>query len=98
MSEKSLTRSEIADAVQARLGLPRRMIEDVVNDLFGLIRETLARGEDVKVSGFGAFQVRRMESRPGRNPRTGQTIPIPAQTVVRFKLGEGLRKALRGRS
>ena len=98
MSENSLTRSEIADAVQARLGLPRRMIEDMVNDLFGLIRETLARGEDVKISGFGNFEVHRMDARPGRNPRTGETIPIPAQTVVRFKPGDALRKALRGRS
>lgn len=92
-----MTKADIVAAVQAKMGLPKRTTAQVVDDLFEIIKTTLEKGESVKISGFGNFEVREAEARPGRNPRTGEEITIPARRVLRFKASPVLRKAINHR-
>jgi len=87
----TLTKAELADLLFQRVGLNKREAKDVVENVFTEIRDTLARGEAVKLSGFGNFQVRNKPPRPGRNPKTGELIPIPARRVVTFHPSQKLR-------
>jgi len=87
----TLTKAELADLLFQRVGLNKREAKDVVESVFAEIRDTLARGETVKLSGFGNFQVRDKPPRPGRNPKTGEIIPIPARRVVTFHASQKLR-------
>jgi len=80
----TLTKAELADLLFERLGLNKRESKDMVEAFFELIHGSLVRGSDVKLSGFGNFQIRRKAPRPGRNPRTGEAIPIKARQVVTF--------------
>jgi integration host factor subunit alpha len=73
------------------LGLNKRESKEIVEDFFGQIGEILQTGEDVKLSGFGNFELRDKSPRPGRNPRTGEDVPITARRVVTFKPGQKLR-------
>lgn len=92
--EKVLTKGDIVEAVQSRMGLSRKTTLGVVDDLLELIKDTLERGESVKISGFGNFETRKKTPRPGRNPRTGQEVTITARRVVTFKPSGVLRKML----
>lgn len=80
----TLTKSELADQLYEQIGFNKRESKDMVDAFFDRIRDALARGEDVKLSGFGHFQLREKAQRPGRNPRTGEIIPIAARRVVIF--------------
>ena len=80
----TLTKAELAEQLYERIGLNKRESKDMVDAFFDRIREALARGDDVKLSGFGHFQLREKAQRPGRNPRTGEIIPIAARRVVIF--------------
>ena len=75
-------------------GLNKREAKDIVDTFFEEIRDALARGEPVKLSGFGNFQVRNKPPRPGRNPKTGETIPIAARRVVTFHASQKLKDAI----
>ncbi|MBW2060570.1 MAG: integration host factor subunit alpha [Deltaproteobacteria bacterium] len=93
-----MTKADIVSAVQAKMGFPRRVTSSVVDDLFEIIKETLVKGESVKVSGFGNFEVREKKARRGRNPRTGEEITISARRVLKFKPSQVLRKAINNQS
>lgn len=87
----SLTKAEIADRLFEEVGLNKREAKEFVDAYFEAIREALERGENVKLSGFGNFQLRKKNQRPGRNPKTGEEIPISARRVVTFRPGQKLR-------
>ena len=74
-----------------RLGLNKRESKDMVEAFFEIIHATLVQGNDVKLSGFGNFNIRRKAPRPGRNPRTGESIPIKARNVVTFHASHKLK-------
>ena len=92
----TLTKAELADLLFERLGLNKRESKDMVEAFFEIIHEALITGKDVKMSGFGNFNIRRKASRPGRNPRTGETIPIKARNVVTFHASHKLKGAVQG--
>jgi integration host factor subunit alpha len=80
----TLTKADIASLLYQRMGINKRESRELVEAFFEEIRQELWAGRDVKISGFGNFEVRRKTSRPGRNPRTGELVPIAARTVVSF--------------
>lgn len=87
----ALTKAELAESLFADLGLNKREAKEFVDLFFETIRLQLERGEEVKLSGFGNFELRTKNSRPGRNPKTGEEIPISARRVVTFRPGQKLR-------
>jgi integration host factor subunit alpha len=92
----TLTKAEIADLLFERLGLNKRESKDMVDAFFDIIQRTLVSGQDVKLSGFGNFNLRSKASRPGRNPRTGVSIPIKARNVVTFHASQKLKAIVQG--
>lgn len=95
MSEtQTLTKAEIAETLFERVGLNKRESKDIVETFFEEIREALVGGDAVKLSGFGNFQVRDKPARPGRNPKTGEVIPIAARRVVTFHASQKLKEAV----
>ena len=90
----SLTKAELAELLYERIGLNKRESKDMVDAFFDLIRDTLASGHDVKLSNFGNFHLRNKAQRPGRNPRTGEIIPIQARRVVTFHPSQKLKEQL----
>ena len=92
----TLTKAELADLLFERLGLNKRESKDMVEAFFDLIHSTLVAGADVKMSGFGNFNIRRKAPRPGRNPRTGESIPIKARNVVTFHASHKLKGVVQG--
>jgi integration host factor subunit alpha len=76
--------------------LNKRESKEMVEAFFDLVGGTLAQGEDVKLSGFGNFQIRRKAPRPGRNPRTGESIPINERQVVTFHASHKLKAMVQG--
>jgi integration host factor subunit alpha len=87
----ALTKAEIAEALFDELGLNKREAKEFVDLFFEEIRQRLEVGEEVKLSGFGNFELRTKNRRPGRNPKTGEEIPISARRVVTFRPGQKLR-------
>lgn len=87
----ALTKAELAEALFEELGLNKREAKEFVDLFFEVIRERLEAGEEVKLSGFGNFELRSKNQRPGRNPKTGEEIPISARRVVTFRPGQKLR-------
>ena len=87
----SLTKADIADRLFEEVGLNKREAKEFVDAYFEAIRQALEKGENVKLSGFGNFQLREKNQRPGRNPKTGKEIPISARRVVTFRPGQKLR-------
>jgi integration host factor subunit alpha len=92
----TLTKAELAELLFERLGLNKRESKDMVEAFFDLIQKTLLTGDDVKMSGFGNFNIRRKAPRPGRNPRTGEAIPIKARNVVTFHASHKLKGVVQG--
>jgi len=87
----TLTKAELAELLFERVGLNKREAKDMVETFFDEIRAALERGESVKLSGFGNFQLRDKPQRPGRNPKTGEEIPISARRVVTFHASQKLK-------
>ncbi|MCL7824692.1 integration host factor subunit alpha [Pasteurella multocida] len=87
----TLTKVELADNLIEKLHLNKRDAKELVENFFEEIRVALETGEDVKLSGFGNFELRDKSSRPGRNPKTGESVPVFARRVVAFKPGQKLR-------
>ena len=79
-----------------RLGLNKRESKDMVEAFFESVQGALVERHDVKLSGFGNFQIRRKAARPGRNPRTGEVIPIQARNVVTFHASQKLKSMVQG--
>ena len=92
----TLTKAELADLLFERLGLNKRESKDMVEAFFDIIHAALITGRDVKMSGFGNFNIRRKAPRPGRNPRTGEAIPIKARNVVTFHASHKLKDVVQG--
>lgn len=87
----ALTKAEVAEHLFEKVGLSKRDAKDMVEMFFEEIRETLESGDQVKLSGFGNFDLRHKSQRPGRNPKTGEDIPISARKVVTFRPGQKLK-------
>ena len=92
----TLTKAELSELLFDRLGLNKRESKDMVEAFFDIIHQTLVEGDDVKLSGFGNFNIRRKAPRPGRNPRTGESIPIKARNVVTFHASHKLKAIVQG--
>lgn len=90
----TLTKAELAEALFDKVGLNKRESKDIVETFFDRIRDALEQGAHVKLSGFGNFQVRDKPARPGRNPKTGEVIPISARRVVTFHASQKLKQAV----
>ncbi len=87
----ALTKADMVDQLTIRLRLTRQQARKLVDGFFEEISQSLADGKEVKLSGFGNFELKDKKSRPGRNPKTGESIPIEARRVVTFKAGQKLR-------
>lgn len=87
----ALTKAEMADRLYEELGLNKREAKEMVEIFFEEIRDSLVQNEQVKLSGFGNFDLRDKRQRPGRNPKTGEEIPISARRVVTFRPGQKLK-------
>jgi integration host factor subunit alpha len=92
----TLTKAELAELLFERLGLNKRESKDMVEAFFDIVHAALVTGTDVKLSGFGNFNIRRKAPRPGRNPRTGEAIPIKARNVVTFHASHKLKGLVQG--
>ena len=88
----ALTKAEMAELLYEDVGLNKREAKEFVDAFFDALREALEQGRQIKLSGFGNFDLRRKNQRPGRNPKTGQQIPISARTVVTFRPGQKLKE------
>jgi integration host factor subunit alpha len=91
---RTITKAELSDTLFERVGLNKRESKDMVDAFFDEIRTALERGESVKLSGFGNFQLRDKPQRPGRNPKTGEEIAITARRVVTFHPSQKLKAAV----
>ena len=87
----TLTKAELADLLFEKVGLNKREAKDMVESFFEEIRVSLEKGDGVKLSGFGNFELRDKPERPGRNPKTGEEIPITARRVVTFHASQKLK-------
>jgi integration host factor subunit alpha len=92
----TLTKAELSELLFDRLGLNKRESKDMVEAFFEIVHGSLVQTQDVKLSGFGNFNIRRKASRPGRNPRTGESIPIKARNVVTFHASHKLKSIVQG--
>ena len=90
----ALTKAQLADLLFDQIGLNKRESKDMIDAFFDLIAVSLVDGTDVKISGFGNFQIRTKAPRPGRNPRTGEAIPIQARRVVTFHASHKLKEQI----
>ena len=91
MSDGALTKADLGEKLYEDLGLNKREAKELVELFFEEIRHALENNEQVKLSGFGNFELRDKSQRPGRNPKTGEEIPISARRVVTFRPGQKLK-------
>lgn len=90
----ALTKAQLSELLFEQIGLNKRESKDMVDAFFDLVSRSLVEGEDVKITGFGNFQIRTKSPRPGRNPRTGEAIPIAARRVVTFHASQKLKEQI----
>jgi DNA-binding protein HU-beta len=91
-----VNKSQLADQVAAKTEMSRREATDAVDAVLATIEESLTRGGEINITGFGKFHVAQRNARQGRNPRTGETIQIQAARVPRFTAGASLKSAVKG--
>jgi len=91
MSDRTLTRADLAEAVYQEVGLSRSESSQLVESVLNEIADTLVKGETVKLSSFGSFQVREKGGRVGRNPKTGEEVPIAPRRVLVFRASHVLK-------
>lgn len=96
-SMETLTRAEIAEAINRKLGLSRSESLAMVESILNLMTDALAKGENVKVSGFGTFLLRDKAERVGRNPKTGVEVPITPRRVLTFRASQMLKDGIAGK-
>ena len=94
----ALTKAQLVDLLFDHVGLNKRESKDMVDAFFDLVADSLVEGDDVKISGFGNFQIRTKAARPGRNPRTGEIIPIGERRVVTFHASSKLKEQIQAAS
>ena len=87
----TLTKADLADLLFEQVGLNKREAKDMVEAFFEELRTAVEKGDSVKLSGFGNFELRKKSERPGRNPKTGEEIPITARRVVTFHASQKLK-------
>ena len=92
----ALTKAQLAELLFDQIGLNKRESKDMIDAFFDLVSQKLVDGEDVKISGFVNFQIRTKAARPGRNPRTGESIPIEARRGVTFHASHKLKEHIQG--
>lgn len=92
----ALTKAQIVDSVQKRTGFPRNRSTELVENILEIMKQALANGEDVLISGFGKFCVKEKNARKGRNPATGEDIILDQRKVVTFKCSPVLRNKING--
>lgn len=90
----TLTKADMIDRLTIRLRMTRQDARKLVDTFFGEISQSLADGKEVKLSGFGNFELKDKKSRPGRNPKTGEVVAIKARRVVTFKAGQKFRRQI----
>ena len=90
----ALTKAQLAAMLYDQVGLNKRDAKDMIDAFFDLVVNHLISGEDVKITGFGNFQIRTKAPRPGRNPRTGEEVPIQARRVVTFHASLKLKEQI----
>lgn len=93
---ETLTRAEIAEAINRRLGLSRSESLAMVESILSLMSDSLAKGENLKISGFGTFLLRDKAQRIGRNPKTGVEVPITPRRVLTFRASQMLKERIAG--
>ena len=91
---KTVTKADLAEHLFERIGLNKREAKEFVDLFFEELRNALIAGESVKLTGFGNFEIRKKSERPGRNPKTGQEIPISARKVVTFHASQKLKERM----
>jgi integration host factor subunit alpha len=89
--KSTMTKADIIEAIYSKVGFSKKEAADLVEMIFNMIKDTLARGEKIKISGFGNFVVRDKNPRTGRNPQTGEAIKITQRRVLTFKPSQVLR-------
>ena len=94
MSDKTLTRADLVEAVVLEVGLPRHEAAELVETVLQELSSTLARGEPVKLSSFGSFGIREKRQRIGRNPKTGKEVPITPRRVLVFRASNIMKKRI----
>ena len=87
-----MNKSDLIEKVVEKINLPKKRAELIVNLLFDAMTQALAEGERIEIRGFGSFISKQYRARTGRNPRTGQTIPVPEKRLPFFKVGKELRE------
>jgi integration host factor subunit alpha len=90
----ALTKALLAEMLFEQIGLNKRESKDMIDAFYDLVINSLVDGDDVKITGFGNFQIRTKAPRPGRNPRTGESIPIEARRVVTFHASQKLKELI----
>ncbi len=90
----SMTKADMVELVYERIGVSKRESARIVETIFDVIKETLEQGDNVKISGFGSFNIQHKKPRRGRNPQTGEEITISARRVLGFKASNVLREQL----
>lgn len=91
-----MTKNDIVQNIYKNMGYSKKESADIVESLFEIMKESLAAGDKIKISGFGNFVVKAKSPRRGRNPQTGDEISISARKVLTFKASQVLRKSLNG--
>ena len=91
-----MNKGEMADRLAARTGLSKSVAKEAVDGVFAVIGDALAKGEEVRIAGFGTFGTRSRPARTGRNPRTGEPVSISASTSPTFKAGKTLKDVVNG--
>ena len=94
MSEETVTRAQLSEAVYQEVGLSRNESAELVEEVLNEISNTLVRGEQVKISSFGSFSVRQKRERTGRNPKTGEEVPIKPRRVLVFRASNVLKQKI----
>ena len=92
--DKTITKADLADYLCEKVGLNKREAKEFVDLFFEELRSALLSEESIKLTGFGNFDVRRKSERPGRNPKTGQQIPVSARKVVTFHASQKLKERM----
>lgn len=92
-----MNKAELIKAVADKTGLEKKAADSAVNAVFEVITETMAAGDKVQLIGFGSFEVQEKAEKPGRNPRTGETVTIPACKAPKFKAGAALKTVVNGK-
>lgn len=93
-----MTKADIVEKIHAKTGFSKKESAEMVEGVFRIMKETLESGENLKISGFGNFQVKQKKDRKGRNPQTGEAITIEARSILTFKPSTLLKQAVNSHS